>query len=70
MRKGEILRPCLNCGVIIRFEVWEDETIRRGKKTWHWAEERGEHHYCRTDELRPEQREHLKDILTGDLWEK
>lgn len=39
MRKGLIPRPCVRCGVMVRFMPW-------GPDKWHWEHEAGTHHIC------------------------
>lgn len=43
-KKGNRIRPCHVCGVPVNFIPWKEESIKRGRKIWHWANENGTHH--------------------------
>ena len=66
-KRGERLRPCLKCGVEIRFVPWEERRATEKKNIWHWVEESGEHHKCRRTalEVGAEAQMHIDSILEG-----
>ena len=67
VRKGLKFRPCIKCGETVNFIPWVEESKKRQKWIWHWANQDGTHHLCWGW---PEQR-HIKSICAEQLqWEK
>lgn len=63
--KGIKLRPCHVCGETVNFVLWLDESTKRGRKIYHWANEDGSHHIHAIKELTPEQR-HISEIINDN----
>jgi len=63
--KGKRFRPCSLCKDIVNFVEWKEETQKRGRKIWHWANEDGSHHVHfsnKQNELTDEQQAHMDYI--------
>jgi hypothetical protein len=53
--------------VQIRFVPWEERIKAERKNIWHWTNEDGAHHYCRTQakQINDEAQMHIDSILEG-----
>jgi hypothetical protein len=59
--KGQVFRPCYICGEIVNYIYWQQQSIIKKKKIYHWANEDGSHHTHAIKELSSEQK-HLNEI--------
>lgn len=62
--KGLVLRPCHICSEIVNFIKWPEESLKRRKNIYHWANADGSHHIHGIKELTPEQK-HLNEIMNN-----
>lgn len=58
VRKGERVRPCHVCNEPVKFIYWDEESVLRKKKIFHWANADGTHHF----HIKPEI-DHIRSIL-------
>ena len=61
-KKGLKLRPCFVCDEIVNFILWQEETDRRKRRIFHWANEDGTHHYHNIKDIQQDI-QHLKSIM-------
>jgi len=45
-KRGNRLRPCVNCKAMVRFVPWKEKQAAEKKNIWHWVNENGSHHTC------------------------
>jgi len=60
-KRGNIIRPCFVCEEPVNFILWPEESKKRRKKIFHWANPDGSHHIHKTKEI--EGVNHLREIL-------
>ena len=60
--KGKTFRPCHVCLQTVNFVPWMEETARRKRKIWHWANEDGSHH-IHFEEQNDQELNHLREIV-------
>lgn len=47
-KHGERIRPCTVCKMPVNFVFWAEETERRKRRIFHWANPDGTHHVHKT----------------------
>ena len=64
MAKGKTIRPCYFCYEPVNFVLWDEETKKRNKRIFHWANPDGSHHYHKKIEVQidHEYMQHIRDI--------
>ena len=65
MSKGKTIRPCYFCHEPVNFILWVEETNKRQKSIFHWANPDGSHHEhatSRSDED-SKNKNHLREIM-------
>ena len=61
-KRGLKIRPCHVCSEPVNFVAWQDESLRRARRIFHWANPDGSHHiHGNSEELR--QQQHLREVL-------